>query len=302
MSMPKGLHIGVAGWSYPQWEGLVYERGHSKGTHALQQIARMVDAVEINTSFYQPLKAEVTRLWMRRVEANEAFRFTAKMHQQFTHQRRVEPGEVAIFKQGLLPLLKARKLGAVLMQFPWSFRFTRENREFFIELRRAFHEFPLVAEMRHDSWISEEAIGTFLDYHVGFCNLDQPAWTRATPPTSYLTSRIGYVRLHGRNPLNSLGNFEPGAARGRQHDYLYTLEELAAWKQRIDRVHRFADATFVIFNNDASAKSVVNALEMEGLFGRPNCQAPGELIRRYPAALAGCARKGSYQPSLFEAA
>ncbi len=93
------------------------------------------------------------------------------------------------------------------MQFPWSFRFTAENKDFFIRLRRAFHEFPLVAEMRHSSWMAEEAVGVFLDYRVGFCNIDQPEYTRAMPPTAYLTSGVGYVRLHGRNPQNSIGAY-----------------------------------------------------------------------------------------------
>ena len=57
------------------------------------------------------------------------------------------------------------------MQFPWSFRFTSENRAFLIDLRRTFHEFPLVAELRHASWLADEAKGTLIDYKIGFCNI-----------------------------------------------------------------------------------------------------------------------------------
>jgi uncharacterized protein YecE (DUF72 family) len=181
-------------------------------------------------------------------------------------------------------------------------RFTQENRDFFIALRRAFHEFPLAAEMRHDSWAREEAVGVFIDYHVGFCNIDQPAHTRAMPPTAFLTSRTGYVRLHGRNPANSLGHFEPGAPRARQHDYLYSLEELAEWKTRIDKIHRYAERTVVIFNNDPGAKSVANALALRALEGDRRGVAPAELIRRYPETLRGFAPDRAIQPSLFQAA
>jgi len=238
--------IGTAGWSYPHWNGLVYPQQRGTGFHPLDLIARHANTVEINSSFYQVLKPELTRLWMKKVDHNREFLFTAKLHQNFTHKRLLVESEIKAFKEGLLPMLKAGRLGALLMQFPWSYRLTEENRDFFIRLRRAFHEFPLVAEMRHDSWMSEEALGIFLDYKVGFCNIDQPQYTRAMPPTALLTSGIGYVRLHGRNPSNALGAFhqepfpqrgsEQAAARQRQHDYLYTEAELAEWSHRIQHV------------------------------------------------------------------
>lgn len=293
--------IGLAGWSYPHWNGLVYPKTYPAGFHSLDVISKLVDAVEINSSFYQHLKPEVTRLWLHKTQRNPNFRFTAKLHQRFTYQRLLIDAEVASFKEGLLPLLRARRLGALLMQFPWSFRFTQENREFFITLRRAFHEFPLVAEMRHNSWMTEEAIGVFLDYNVGFCNIDQPAYTRAMPPTQFLTSRVGYVRLHGRNPQNSLGQFERGAQRLQQHDYLYSESELAEWQKRIEHVSRFAETTFVIFNNDAAGKSVVNALELKGMMSGVRAKAPMDLRRKYPMELERFSGHGEQQ-CLFPAA
>lgn len=303
----SSLYIGTAGWSYPHWNGVVYPKHQTGGFHPLDILARQVSAVEVNSSFYQFLKPELVKLWMRRTEFNPDFRFTAKLHQKFTHARIIEECDVRLFKEGLMPLLKARKLGALLMQFPWSFKFTAENQEFLIHLRRAFHEFPLVAEMRHASWLAEEAQGTFLDYKIGFCNIDQPEYTSAMPATALLTSGIGYVRLHGRNPQNALGSFDRqagGAAntRLRQHDYLYTPPELDEWSRRIERIHRFADATFVIFNNDAGAKSVVNALEMQEILLGVHPAAPKELRRRYPSELLRFSPAYVEQQLLFPAA
>jgi uncharacterized protein YecE (DUF72 family) len=283
--MSSNIFIGSAGWSYPHWNGVVYPAAHGTGFHPLEFISRHLDCVEINSSFYQPLKPELVKLWIKKVERNPHFQFTAKLHKQFTHQRVLSDAEVAAFKEGLWPLLKSGKMGALLLQFPWGYRFTEENRDFFIRLRRAFHEFPLVAEMRHESWLAEEAQGVFLDYKVGFCNIDQPEYTRAMPPTAILTSAVGYVRLHGRNPLNSLGGFEPSAARLRQHDYLYSEDELAEWQERIERVARFSDRTFVVFNNDAAGKSVVNALQLKEAMGSRRTPAPLELRRKYPVEL-----------------
>ena len=295
--------VGTAGWSYPHWNGLVYPKLHGSGFHPLEYLARRFDAVEINSSFYQHLKPEVVRLWMKKVEANPRFQFTAKLHQRFTHSRTLDQAEVQAFAEGLRPMLKANKLGALLMQFPWSFRFTAENKDFFIQLRRTFAEFPLVAEMRHSSWMAEEAIGVFLDYHVGFCNIDQPEYTRAMPPTAYLTSGVGYVRLHGRNPQNSLGSFRNfGGQRVRQHDYLYSDAELAEWTKRIEHIKRFSDRTFVIFNNDAQGKSVVNALQLQSIMGGGRAMAPKELRRRFPVELQRFGPEYTEQQSLFSAA
>lgn len=283
--MSSKILVGTAGWSYPHWNGLVYPVSRGNGFHPLELIARHSDTVEINSSFYQALKPEVVKLWAKKVARNPDFMFTAKLHQQFTHQRILNDADVAAFKEGLYPLLRTGKLGALLMQFPWSYRFNEENRDFFIRVCRAFHEFPLVAEMRHSSWMAEEAQGVFLDYKVGFCNIDQPAYTRAMPPTALLTSAVGYVRMHGRNPNNSLGSYEPGAPRQRQHDYLYSHAELTEWAERIDRVARFSENTYVIFNNDAAGKSFVNSLQLKEMLGSRRTPAPLELRRKYPVEL-----------------
>jgi uncharacterized protein YecE (DUF72 family) len=299
--------VGSAGWSYPHWQGIVYPQVRQTGFHPLELLAKHIGVVEINSSFYQPLKPEVVRLWIKQVQAHDDFQFTAKLYQRFTHARILEDSEVGKFKEGLWPLLQARKLGAVLMQFPWSFRFTAENREFFIRLRRAFHEFPLVAEMRHSSWMSEDAIGTFLDYRVGFCNIDQPEYTSAMPPTSFLTSPVGYVRLHGRNPRNALGaydrnSFNQSANRLRQHDYLYSEAELAEWADRIRHIGRYADSMFVILNNDAGGKSIVNALQLQAMLSGVRNAAPRELRRRYPVELEHFSPGYAEQQCLFSAA
>lgn len=293
--MSTSLYIGTAGWAYPHWNGVVFPRAHPVGQHPLEVLSRSFDVVEINSSFYQSLKPEVVKLWIKKVQSNPRFRFTAKMNQRFTHARMLEETEVKAFKDGLKPLLQNGKMGALLMQFPWSFRFTAENREFLIRLRRLFCEFPLVAEMRHNSWMSEEAVGTFLDYRIGFCNIDQPDYTRAMPPTSFLTSGIGYVRLHGRSPNNEFG-------KGRQHDYLYSESELAEWSARVKRIARFADSTFVIFNNDAHAKSVVNAFQMQQILTGARPPAPRELRRKFPLELERFGSQVAEQQYLFPAA
>jgi uncharacterized protein YecE (DUF72 family) len=301
MPLPQTLYCGPSGWSYLDWNGTVYPKLKPRSFHPLEYIASYFDAVEINTTFYQPIRPEIARLWQRKVAHNPRFLFTAKLGRRFTHERLLGASEVAQFKDGLWPLLAARKLGCVLMQFPWTFRYTEENREHLIAVRRAFHEFPLVAEMRHGSWMHEEALGTLIDHRIGFANIDQAAYTKAMPPTSLLTSSIAYVRLHGRNPRDWQREFgrvtEPTAA----HDYLYSREELLEWKARIQEIREHAAATFVFANNDVGGKAVVNALQFAEMLGDERRTAPADLIARFPVELEDFHADRPVQSALFAA-
>ena len=299
MSLPRTLFCGPSGWSYPHWNGVVYPKLKPRGFHALEDLSNHFDAVEINTSFYQSLQPELATLWLKKVAHNPKFLFTVKLGRRFTHERSLGPAEIAHFKEGLWPFHRARKLGCVLMQFPWTFRYTEENRAFFVALRRAFHEFPLVAEMRHASWLHEEALGMLMDHRVGFVNIDQAPYTKGMPPASLLTSPIGYVRLHGRNPQHWEREFgRPGRALAA-HDYLYSPKELQEWKQRVDQIRQHAAAVFVFANNDVGGKSVANALQLALMLGDDRHLAPAQLIEKFPEELSEFRAERPVQPALF---
>lgn len=305
MALPRTLFCGPSGWSYPHWNGTVYPRLKPRSFHALEYLSIYFDSVEINTSFYQPIQPELASLWIRKVAGNPRFLFTVKLGRRFTHERSLAPLETGRFKEGLWPFQHAHKLGCLLMQFPWTFRYTEENRAFVIALRRAFHEFPLVAEMRHSSWLHEEALGTLIDHRIGFANIDQAPYTKGMPPASVLTSRIGYVRLHGRNPRHWDREFGRSAAASASrdstasHEYLYSPIELQEWKQRILDVQQHAATTFVFANNDAGGKSVVNALQLAEMLGDDRRLAPASLIEQFPDELGDFHAKRPVQEALF---
>ncbi len=224
--MSGSLRCGTSGWLHPGWNSIIYPSNPPRGFHPLEFLSERLDLVEIDASFHNPLRPELSKLWLSRVAHRPDFQFTALLGRQFTYERRLDSIAIHEFKEGLWPFLKARKFGCLLMRFPWSFRFTGENRAFLIELRRSFHEFPLAAELRHSSWMMDEALGTLMDYKIGFCNVDQPPGTRATPPNAIITSPVGYVRLLGRKG----GDWTDDQTAAH---YLYTPPELGAWQSRI---------------------------------------------------------------------
>src|SRR5579883_3279860 len=81
------IRVGPAGWSYPDWRGVVYPRRTPQDFHELEYLAEFFPAVEINTTFYHPPRPPVVKEWVRQVEGKE-FQFTAKLWQRFTHERR----------------------------------------------------------------------------------------------------------------------------------------------------------------------------------------------------------------------
>ncbi len=83
---PGTIRVGPAGWSYPDWAGIVYPARKPRGFHEAAYLSEFFDTIEINTSFYHPLRPEHCRQWIARVSPNPRFLFTAKLWQKFTHE------------------------------------------------------------------------------------------------------------------------------------------------------------------------------------------------------------------------
>jgi uncharacterized protein YecE (DUF72 family) len=272
------IRIGPAGWSYLDWAGIAYPRIRPHGFHETEYLARFFDVIEINTSFYQPIRADMARSWAMQVRAHPRFQFTAKLWRRFTHDRDAGHDEERAAKQGLNALAEAGKLGALLMQFPWSFKWTKENREYLGSLVMQFLEYPLVLEVRHSSWNSPEAFDLMGELGIGFCNVDQPIIGRSLAPTAETVGPVGYVRLHGRNYNHWFAHSEPY----ERYNYLYSMDELEPWAKRATRVAERAQSTFVITNNHFEAKGVANALEIEALITGKPVPVPETMVKRYP--------------------
>jgi uncharacterized protein YecE (DUF72 family) len=276
---PQNVLIGPAGWSYADWRGIVYPAYPHGSGKELETVAQTFDVVEINTSFYRPIRPEVARVWLRKSAINPGFRFTAKLYRRFTHDRDASAEEERDFKEGIAPLMEAGKFGALLVQFPWSFKNAPENRQYLAGLLLRFHDYPLVVEIRHASWNRPEVFELLEEYGAGFCNLDQPVIGRSLAPTEKVTAPIGYVRLHGRNYESW---FADSGGVDLRYDYLYTREELAEWQRRITSIAARSQETYVILNNHYQGKAVANAVQLRSMVEDKLVKAPPTLLERYP--------------------
>ena len=283
---PTGkILVGPAGWSYADWEGIVYPRHKPRGFHEATYLAQYFDTIEINTSFYNPIRPDVAKSWVEKVRHNPSFQFTAKLWKRFTHERNASRKDEQICKQGLEPLAAAGRLGALLLQFPWSFKNTRENHEYMSGLFMQFMEYPLVVEVRHSSWNQPEVFDRLRAQGVGFCNIDQPVIGRSLGPSEHVTMPVGYVRLHGRNYEHW---FTANEHPEERYNYLYSPEELKPWAERVGNIARAASVVFVITNNHYQGKAIANALQLIGILRGPPVAVPEGLSEHFPE-LAGVA-------------
>jgi uncharacterized protein YecE (DUF72 family) len=273
------IRLGVAGWSYPDWEGIVYPARKARGFDRLAYLARFFDTLEINTSFYRIPQPAHTASWAQRVRDRPEFRFTMKLFQNFTHRRdELTPQDAPSFRAALDPLAAAGRLGAVLIQFPYSFRPTEESREVLESILEAFHAYPLVVEVRHQTWEKEEFFGLLRARGAGFCNVDQPGVARSLRPTEVITSPVGYARFHGRNARD----WFRGGGRGERYDYLYPEEELVPWVDRIRRMAEQSPDVFIIANNHFRGKAPLAALTLLSMLLGRRVEAPPDLVAAYP--------------------
>jgi len=276
----RDIRIGPAGWSYADWRGRVYPEGAGSKFDTLALVAKYFDTAEINSSFYRPPSPVTARSWLKRIEHNPNFVFTAKLYQAFTHARgKASAADEKAFREGIDPLVEAGKLGAVLIQFPWSFKNDREERGYLNQLVERFKDLPLVVELRHESWNSPRILQTLEDLGVGLCDIDQPLFANSIKPSAEVTSPVGYIRLHGRNYQNW---FREEADVVERYDYLYSRDELEPWVERIKQVSEKAKQTFVIANNHARGQSLVNAFEVMALIDEQRVPGPAKLIESYP--------------------
>ena len=328
------IRVGPAGWSYPDWAGYVYPSPRPKGFHEATYLAEFFDTIEINTSFYSPLQPGHAHQWLERVAANPRFLFTAKLWQKFTHETffEAESGTAAalarssssklsrmasgstgnpsaederVVRAGFDVLRNAGKLGAVLLQFPFSFHRTSETTAYLTAVLKRFADYPLAVEVRHASWDDPEIFALLGEHHAAICNIDQPIIGKSLLPREGRSplpgedpgAPIGYVRLHGRR-YDTWFSDDPTIPPHERYNYLYSTEELTPWAERIQTAGEHARKVFAITNNHYLGKGVVNALQLISMLRGMKVNVPEPLRAQYPE-LEKIASRPPEKPTLF---
>ena len=275
MSESPKIRVGPAGWSYPDWEKVVYPPHGSKFDH-LAYLSSFFDTIEINSPFYRIPPPAHAKSWVRRVAENAGFRFTTKVFRGFTHEKAAPSQEdLDAFRKYLDPLAEADRLGAILLQFPWSFKDSPESRERLDALFRAFAAYPRALEVRHATFQTKEFL-EFLDAHdVSWVNVDQPLFSDSVKPADTVSGPVSYARFHGRNYEKWFAHQESW----ERYNYLYSRDELEPWVGRIQSMAKNKD-TYVVTNNHFRGQAIINAIDLEEALGQER-RVPPQLREVY---------------------
>ena len=276
MENGNSIRVGPAGWSYTDWEGTVYPPHGSKFDH-LAYLSSFFDTIEINSPFYRIPPPTHAKSWVRRVSGNPDFRFTTKVFRGFTHEKAsLAATDLKAFRNYLDPLMEAGRLGAILLQFPWSFKNSPESLAKLEALFAAFDAYPKALEVRHSTFQNDD-FTRFLDEHaVAWVNVDQPLFDNSVKPADTVTGPLAYARFHGRNYDKWFAHQESW----ERYNYLYSEKELEPWVERIQNMAKSKD-TFVITNNHFRGQAIVNAGELKDALGQGG-KLPPQLKEVYP--------------------
>ena len=294
------IRIGTSGWHYPggdgAWDGIFYpprgRRHRPPGFDELEYYARHFDTVEVNSTFYGVPRRSVTGAWAGRTP--DDFAFAVKLYQQFTHPKmfaaatgnsedvKADRGDVERFRDAIAPLHEAGKLGALLAQFPASFKNDPAAHDHLAWLIDALSDCPVAVELRHRSW-SDDVAGTLRLLNglgAAWVQIDEPKF-RLSIAQNHLPNveSFYYMRLHGRNARKW---WRHDRAEER-YDYHYSTAELQPFRDTADAAARLVKRLYLYMNNHFAAKAVANAATLKHQLGLEVGGAwRHEMVTRYP--------------------
>jgi uncharacterized protein YecE (DUF72 family) len=295
------IHVGTSGWSYPTGKGTlngvfypVGGKGRSRARGKFDELAfyaEHFDTVEINSSFYRTPTPDTAKGWAARTP--RGFEFSLKLFQKFTHPEMFhkatgqDPWElgqkdVDEFRAALDPLASAHKLGALLAQFPASFKNEPDTRGYLEWLLQQFREYSVAVELRHRSW-SDDPVETLklLDaFSAAWAQIDEPKFRYSIRQNLIPNVKsFYYLRLHGRN-AKEWWKHEKSEDR---YNYLYSNQELEPIAEAVEAASAKVKKAYLYTNNHFSAKSVANAAVLKHKLGQPvEGEYPDEFVDRYP--------------------
>lgn len=270
---------------------MFYPKPRPKGFDELAFYARHFNTVEVNSTFYGQPRADVCRSWARRTPAD--FEFAVKLYQKFTHpgmyrQRvskslpddaksdataiaalaRPNAADLDEFRRGIDPLATSGKLGALLAQFPPSFKNDAASRDYIAWLLRAFADYSVAVELRHATWSDDlqATLALLNQFQAAWVQIDEPKF-RFSIRQNYLPNIKGfyYMRLHGRN-VQQWWRHDKSEDR---YNYLYSEDELKEFTDTLDAARRLVKKAYLFTNNHYSAKSIANAKMIQEQLGEP---------------------------------
>jgi uncharacterized protein YecE (DUF72 family) len=288
--------IGTSSWTDPTLikEGNFYPPGTKSAEARLRYYASQFPLVEVDSTYYFPPSEQNSVLWIERTPPD--FTFNIKAYSLLTNHptkresiykdlqpelpeekknvyRESLPDEVVDevwqrFRDALMPLHSAGKLGAVLFQFPQWFVIGKKSKAYIEECRDRLPDFRVAVEFRHKSWMEErnveETLAFLEERDLPYVCVDMPqGFDSSLPPIAAATTKdLAMVRFHGRDKEAWTTKSDSASVRFR---YDYSRDELEEWVPKIESLSEEAKETHVLMNNCYRDFAVRSARELGDL-------------------------------------
>jgi uncharacterized protein YecE (DUF72 family) len=291
--------IGTSSWTDRTLikDGNFYPPDAKTAEARLRFYAEQFPIVEVDSTYYFPPSEKNSVLWIERTPKD--FTFNVKAYSMLTNHptkrdslykdllpelpdelenkknlyREHLPDAVVDevwqrFRDALMPLHSAGKLGAVLFQFPQWFVIGRKNKDYILECAERLKDFRIAVEFRHKTWLeernAEETLSFLAEHNLPFVSVDMPqGFDSSLPPIAAATADdLAMVRFHGRDPKAWAKKDVSASERFR---YEYSEAELEEWVPRIKDVSEQARETHVLMNNCYRDYAVNNARQLGDL-------------------------------------
>ncbi|HJU82229.1 MAG TPA: DUF72 domain-containing protein [Acidimicrobiia bacterium] len=292
------IRIGTCSWTDPTLTktDAFYPRERMTAEERLSFYADQFPIVEVDSTYYSPPSEKTAGLWVERTPADfifdiKAFRlltqhptppaalwkdFREDLPPELSEKRNVymrdlprtlQADAVARFREGLMPLHSAGKLGVLLFQMPPFVYPTRGSFGYLKWAAEHLADFQIAVEFRNGRWLDEENQSDTLDFlrrhNLAYVCVDEPqGFKSSVPPVTAATAPIAEIRFHGRNAENWERKGITAAERFR---YDYSKKELAEWVPRVRELSDQAETVSVLMNNCYADLGIKSAYLMADL-------------------------------------
>jgi uncharacterized protein YecE (DUF72 family) len=246
--MPGKVYIGTSGWSYKHWRGTYYPQ-KLKSAEWLTYCTNDFNVTEINASFYRLPKQETVIKWTEMVPKH--FKFCPKMSRYLSHMKKLRDPEEPLqrFFEIFDPIRK--HLGPVLIQLPPQASFNYDVAEHFFKLlKKIYRQYSFALEVRHDTWMDDNALDLMAKYDIAFVVSQSGV---GFPYHEMITSKNIYVRFHGPDVLYASS---------------YTDEMLQGFAKKFRQWMDEGHDIWAFFNNDMHTYAIHNAKTLINMMGK----------------------------------
>jgi uncharacterized protein YecE (DUF72 family) len=296
MASPGRILIGTSSWTDPTLvkDGHFYPPGANSADARLRFYASQFPIVEVDSTYYFPPSEKNSVLWIERTPPE--FTFNIKAYSLLTNHptkrdslykdlqdaapadkknvyREQLPDEAIEevwqrFRDALMPLHSAGKLGAVLFQFPQWFVISKKSKAYIEECAERLPDFRVAVEFRHKSWMEdrnvEETLSFLEERDLPYVCVDMPqGFDSSLPPIAAATAKdLSMIRFHGRDRDVWARKNIPASERFR---YDYKRDELEEWVPKVEALAEETRETHVLMNNCYQDFAVRSARELGDL-------------------------------------